>query len=279
MRVPLRSALVYLAASAGLFASAGLLATPAAAGASVNVLVLKEHGVGSATQAQPFLDRFVSIAQQQNGWADAKGQYETKRSGGQAYVQAQNPHYGILSLAAFLAFRGQFNVEPIGTVAVANAGGQQYFLVSKTAGDLAGCKGKRLATDHADDAKFIDNVVLSGRAKLGDFTLVTTTRPTQTLKKVLGDEAECALIDDAQLAELSKISGAAAVKQVWSSDRFPALVMVAFPSAPADERKAFQASLPKLCAGNGQQVCADVGVQSMKPAGAADYAAVVAAYK
>lgn len=273
MRVLLRSALV----SAGLVATAGLFAPVAAAGASVNVLVLKEHGVGSAAQAQPYLDKFVANAAKENGWAEAKGQYEVKRAGGEAYVQGQKPHYGILSLGAFLAFNAKYKVEPIGQAVVAQGGGQQYFLISKTAADLAGCKGKRLASDHADDPQFIDRVASGGNFKLADFTLVTTTRPLQTTRKVISDEADCALVDDAQIAELAHLDGAAGVKTVWSGAKLPPMVVAAFPDAPAAERAAFQGSLGKLCSID-KASCDAVGLTSLGGGGAGAYAGVIAAY-
>ena len=251
----------------------------AAEGGSVGVLVLKEHGIGSAAQAQPYVDKFVSIAAKQNGWASSKAQFQTTRAAADTFVQAEKPHYGILSLAALLGLKDKYKLDILGQVAVARAGGQQYFLISKSAPDLAGCKGKRLATDHADDAKFVESVVFGGKLKLADFTLVATTRPLQGIKKVAAGEAECALIDDAQLAELAHLEGAEGVRSVWSSDKLPPMAVVAFPSAPAAERKAFQASFGKLCEGDGKTACAEVGIQSFKVAADSDYAAVIAAYK
>lgn len=268
----------FLAAAAAITGTLGLTATQAGAGDTVGVLVLKEHGVGSAAQAQPYVEKFVTMAAKQNGWAAGKGQYHTTRSNADAFISAEKPHYGILSLAAFLDYRGKHNVEVIGSAQVARAGGQQYHLVSKSSSDLGGCKGKALASDHADDPKFIEKVVAKGAFKLGDFTLVKTTRPVQTLKKVISDEAVCALIDDAQLAELSKIEGGSAMKSVWASDKLPPMVVVAFPSAPSAEKKAFQASLGKLCEGEGQASCKEVGILSLKSAGSSDYASVVDAY-
>lgn len=250
----------------------------AAADPSVGILVLREHGVGSAAQAQPYVDKFIALAAKQNGWADAKGQYHTSRSGAEPWIQAQKPHFGILSLGAFLGLKDKFNLEVIGQVSVARAGGQQYHLISKSAGDLAGCKGKRLASDHADDPKFIDSVVSGGKFKLGEFTLVTTQRPLQTVKKVITGDAECALIDDAQLEEMGHIDEAKGLKSVWKSDKLPPMVVVAFPAAPAGERKAFQGSFAKLCEGDGKTPCSEVGIQSLKSASAADYATMVTAY-
>lgn len=269
----------FLVAATAITGALGLTATHAgAADGTVGVLVLKEHGVGSAAQAQPYVDKFVTMAAKQNGWAGAKGAYHTSRGNADTFISAEKPHFGILSLAAFLDFRGKHNVDVIGQATVARAGGQQYHIVSKTASDLAGCKGKALASDHADDPKFIEKVVGKGAFKLGDFTLAKTTRPVQTLKKVISDEAACALIDDAQLGELGKLEGGSAVKSVWSSDKLPPMVVVAFPSAPAAEKKAFQASLGKLCEGDGKAACTEVGIQSLKSAGASDYAGVTSAY-
>lgn len=274
MRVSSPSVLFSAAFSLGL----GLVTEAADAGNPVAVIVLKEHGVGGAAQAQPYLDTFVGIAAQQNGWDPAsKGKYETTRSGADAFIKAEQPHYGIFTLAAFLALNLQYKLDPVGSATLANGGGQQYFVVSSSAGDLAGCKAKRLATDH-DDQRFIEKVVAKGAFKLADFTLVATKRPGEAGRKVITGEAECALIDDAQLAGLGQVPGGAAVKTVWKSDALPPMAVVAFQTAPAAEKQAFQSSLSKICQGNGQQVCANVGLQTLTSTSAQTYAGVIAAY-
>jgi hypothetical protein len=247
-------------------------------GATVRVVVLKEHGVGSQTLAQPYLTKFVAMARKLNEWPDATGQYFTSRSAADAFIQAQKPHYGILSLAALLALREKHHLAVIGEVAASLAGGRQYFLISKRATDLSGCKGKLLASDHTDDARYIDRVVAGGSFKLSDFTLLQTQRPLQTIKKVVSDEAACALIDDAQRGELSHIDGVGGIRTVWSSAELPPMAIVAFPDAPAAERARFQKSLTKVCDADGQSACAEVGIVSLKTTDATDYAAVMAAY-
>jgi hypothetical protein len=245
---------------------------------SVDIVVLKEHGVGSPSLAQPYLDRFIAIAAEQNDWDGAKGQYFNNRSAAEVFVQTQHPHYGIFSLPAFLALRPKYKLAVIGQVAVSLAGGRQYYLISKSATDLAGCKGKTLASDHTDDPHFIEHVVAGRAFTLADFTIVQTQRPLQTIKKVISGEATCALIDDAQLAELPHLEGADGLRTAWKSAELPPMVVAAFPAAPATERQRFQEHLADLCDGDGQSACAEVGIVSLKAAGAADYAAVVAAY-
>jgi hypothetical protein len=246
--------------------------------AGVGILVVKEHGVGSASLAQPYLDRFVAIAAEENGWADAKGQYYNNRSAAEAFIQTHSPHYGIFSLPVFLALRTKYKLEVIGQVAVSLAGGRQYYLISRSAADLAGCKGKTLASDHTDDARFIERVVAGARFTLADFSVVQTQRPLQTIKKALSGEVACALIDDAQLAELPHLDGADGLHAVWQSAELPPMAVAAFQVAPESERKRFQEHLGDLCDNQGQSACAEVGIVSLKAAGATDYAAVIAAY-
>lgn len=275
MRPSIRSLLAPL----GVLAATSLLVAGSAhAAGEVGVLVLKEHGVGSAAQAQPYVDKLVAIAAKQAGWSGGKGSYQTTRTAAEKFITDSKPSYGILSLAAFLGLKDKHKLEVIGSVTSSRAGGQQYHLISKSASDAAGCKGKSLASDHADDTKFIDNVVFGGKMKLSEFTLTTTTRPIQTIKKVVGGEAECALVDDAQFAELANVEGAKELKSVWKSDKLPPMVIVAFTSASAADRKAFQGAFGKICEGDGKDVCKEVGISAMKTASSTDYQTVITAY-
>ncbi len=256
-----------------------LAAGPAHAGdGTVHVLIIKEQGVGSAAQAQPYVDKLVATAGKVNGWTAAVGKYATTREAAETVIHGDDPHFGIMSLGAFLGLRGKHRLEVLGKAEVTTAGGREYHIVSKTATDLAGCKGKPLASNHAGDVHFIEKVVSGGKFALTDFTLVATTRPVQTIKKVISGEAECALIDDAQFAELGKIEGGAALKSVWKSDKLPPMVVVAFPSAPAAERSAFKTSLAKVCSGEGKAACGEVGIKDLSAAGDADYAVVIKSY-
>jgi len=258
-----------------------LVLVPTLAGGGPNevgVLVLKEHGVGSPTLAQPYVDRFVGLAAKHNGWSAAKGQYLGSRRAAESFIETQKPHYAILSLAAFLALRKPEHLVVIGRVASSLAGGQQYFLVSKQAADLKGCKGARLASDHVDDARFIERVVARGQFRLSDFVLVQNQRPLQSIRQLIAGEVQCVLVDDAQLAELPHLEGADGIRTVWRSAALPPMAVVALPSAPAAERKAFKESLGRMCDGDGQSACAEVGISSLGAAGDGDYAAVVVAY-
>jgi len=265
------------AALPGLFV--GLSPTAAMAGdGTVHVLIVKEQGVGSAAQAQPYVDKLVGVAGQLNGWTGVEGKFATTREAAEEYIHGSDPHYGIMSLGAYLSLRGKHQLAVVGQAEVSGGNGQEYHLISKNQTDVAGCKGKTLASNHAEDVKFVDKVIAGGAFTLADFTVVATKRPVQTIKKVISGEAECALIDDAQFLELARVEGGAAVKSVWKSDKLPPMVVVAFPSAPAASRDAFKGKLGQICSGDGKAACGEVGIKALKAAANSDYDKVVKAY-
>jgi hypothetical protein len=250
----------------------------AQAGDDVKILVLKEHGVGSASTAQTYVDKLVAAVAAKNGWGNASGKYTTKRKSALKWIEANKPGFGILTLPAYLAMRTSHKLSVVGQAVVKSAGGRQYFLISKTQKDLAGCKGKTLASDHLDDLTFVDKVIGAGAFTSSDFQAVPTRRPVQTLKMVTRGEAECALVDDAQLASLAKLDGGKAVKKVWSSKKLPPMVVVAFGSISKADRTKFKNNLLQVCMGAGKSACAEAGIGSLRPAGNAAYAAIGKAY-
>lgn len=254
------------------------LAAGATAAGQVKLFVLREHGVTTVTLAQPYLDRFVALAAAHNGWSSAHGVYLMSRASADQYIREQQPQYAILSAGAFLALQGTYDLEVLGKVTSSLAGGRSYHLISRQAKDLAGCKGKTLATDHGSDPRFLERVVAKGKWKLSDFQVQATRRPLQTTRQVLDGTAVCALIDDAQLTDLKHLPNAEGVRTVWSSDELPQMLAVAFPSASAADRKEFRASLPRICRDEGQAICAEVGIVSIEPAETRDLTGVIAAY-
>src|SRR5262249_27932803 len=244
----------------------------------ISILVLKEHGTGSQALAQPYVNRFVALAAAQNGWPGAKGQYYTSRTAAEAFITAEKPHYGILTLAAFLALRGPHHLDVIGEVATSLAGGRQYALISRSAENLADCKEKVLVSDHTDDARFVERVVARGDFGMGDFTLLQTQRPLQTIRKLLAGEAACALVDDSQLADLSHLDGADGLHTAWRGVELAPVAGGALPAAPAGEPAPLPGSLHPLCDDEGNGACAEVGIVSLEGADDADYATVTRLY-
>lgn len=245
----------------------------------VRLLVLKERGVGSSAQAQPVVDKFVALAQKKQGWPASKGAFHTERKSAAEYVDKQKPQFGILSLVSFLAWKDEKKLEVIGQVSSSRAGGREYHLLSKSAKDLAGCKGAKLATDLSDDPKFVEAIIAKGAFKLSDFTVEPTKRPLQGVKATIRDEVKCTLVDDAVFAELSNIEGGKALASVWKSGALPPMPVIAFATADTKLKQSLKDGLSAICDGEGKAVCGEVGIERLKSANDEAYAEALAAYR
>ncbi|MGH1343264.1 MAG: hypothetical protein ACRBN8_17020 [Nannocystales bacterium] len=233
---------------------------PAPADASIDFLVLRENATGSASAAQGYIDDLVAAIARTVGWDAASGKYVTRRSTAEKYVAEHKPHFGIISLSAYLALKAKYELSVLGKADIQSGGGHQFFVVSKNQVSLAGCKAKSLGTNHSDTT-FIDKVVSGDDFDLSDFEVEDTRRPVKTLKSVISGDVECALIDDAQLMELQHLDGGLEIHPVWSSASLPPMVVVAFPGADAKARKGLTTALGSVCSGEGKAACEATSIQ------------------
>ena len=124
----IRTGLSVLALTGALWLS---LAPSLAGGTTVGIVVVREHGVGSQTLVQPYLDRFAALAAALNGWGGADGRYFTSRDVATAFIEGEKPHYGILALPVFLAMRSKYDLRVLGRIAEATGG--RYWRADRTA--------------------------------------------------------------------------------------------------------------------------------------------------
>lgn len=245
---------------------------------SVGFIVVRENGSGSAAQAQRYLDAFLTSFANRAGWPGAAGKYFTKRSKAKKYIDEVKPSFGFVSYGAYLGMRKSHGLEAVAVADAGASGGSQYFVISKNHFTLDDCKGKKLASNHAADTKFVDQVISGDAFDLGDFELVSTRRPVQTIKAVINDEAECALVDDTQITALTKVDGGAALRPVWVSDALPAVVIVSFGSASKEHKQAFERHVWEMCEGDGRDACDAAGLTKPRKVKPDEFAAHQTAY-
>ncbi len=273
-------ALASLAAAAVLASAAAPVAHAAAVAepSAVGFVVVREAGTGSASTAQSYLDSLLASVAHQNGWESATGKYFTKRSKAKAFIEQTKPSFGFLSFGAYLGLRKAYGITPVAVADASAAGGAQYFVISKDHVTLDGCKGKTLATNHSRDARFIDHVVSGDAFDLADFQVVETTRPVQTIKAVIDGEAECALVDDSQVLAMGEVEGGLLLRPLWSSQKLPAVIVVSFGSAPAEQVSTFTSNVEAMCEGDGKSTCDAAGLKAPRRIAADAFAAQQAAY-
>jgi hypothetical protein len=246
-----------------------MLALPAHAEPKGGILWFKDDAPVVAKYNQSSTQKFVTFVAKQMRWKATTGTFLTQREDADAYIAAEKPKFGFIQLPAFIAFRAKYKLTAIATMKSPNLDGTAYHLVSNTRKNADGCKGQLVASTHFVDPRFMDKVVAKGAWASSDFTVLSDDRDgLETVRKLLNKKVACSLLDEREFSGLRGISDGDTLKEIWKSEMMPFLVVVAFPSASAAERKAFAAKLATLCDGKaGKEGCAlmTVGELTLDP--------------
>src|SRR3569832_1484376 len=91
----------------------------------VCVLFVREKGVGSAAQAQPYADKLGALIAAKMNWSAVKIPYLTTREAALKSILDTKPRYAFLTPRTFLALRQDQHLEVIGRIE-GSTGGNHY---------------------------------------------------------------------------------------------------------------------------------------------------------
>lgn len=250
---------------------------PRAARAGEKDFVIYAPGFGaSASQAKPYLDKFSALLDKRMGWKSpgaALAFLDDAKAVGD-YIEKQKPGYGLLPPAFYLDLAcRKVPMTPLGAVvglsSTSSSSGRWHVVVKEgVAADLAALKGKRLASNHLQDLRFVSQVVFAGKWNAEkDFVLKPTNSPITPFKWVDRGEAEAALVDDAQLTHMKTLPFAQTLKVVFSSEELPPFPIVAFDKATkAPDRAALRKAITEMCGSDdGKPICKEMQVTRFEP--------------
>jgi ABC transporter, phosphonate, periplasmic substrate-binding protein len=240
-----------------------LLALPAWAGSKDFVVYAPGFG-GSPQQAKPYLETFFREIEKALAWPakSADGQFFDELKPAEEYIEKQKPGFGVLSPALYLDLacgksQPDLVAAIIGVTNVPSSGKYHVVVKANTAKSLDDLKGKKLASNHLQNMRFVSRVVFAGKIDAEKhFVLEATNSPIRPFKAVDRGEADAALVDDAQLEHMKTLPFGQTLSVVYSSDPLPPFPVVAFGKVvkPA-EREAMKKALLQMCGGAGGPVC------------------------
>jgi ABC-type phosphate/phosphonate transport system substrate-binding protein len=219
----------------------------------------------------------LRVAESLSGWPAnaAKGAWVDDSAAASKAIAERKPGFAILDPEVYFELRKKEALEPIAEVKGKTFNKGHYSLIVKNVAfkTLADLKGKKLISNHISSPKYISKVGFEGKVDLDkDFTLVKTAQPSKPIKAVDRGEADVALIDDEQLAQMKEL--APDLKVIWTSPALPATPVVVFTknATPAD-RAAFAKALPKLCQdAKGKPICESMFIDKFTAVDKAAYA-------
>lgn len=233
------------------------MAKPASNKGTTGFAVLYPYAGAQAQQAGPALQKFGAQIAKKGGWANAQGQIFSRRAAlrkalTQGSLQADAL---ILPLSAYLDLKQSHpRWKASHEVSLVSPQQGQFFLVTTDA-KRSSCAGAKVATNHLDESPFLSQVVSGGSQVFAQMQWVQQRRPIQVLKTLIRGQAQCALIDQAQLEAARQLPGGAATKVLWSSPKLPSMVAVL-----RKQEGAWKKVLGTLCRGASSPVCQEVGL-------------------
>lgn len=244
------------------------------------VLVCHVGGPGDTQVAAPDLKRFLRHLEKTAGLPAGMlhGEYHTRAKRCARYVEAHNPVLAVLDLPTLLGQRKAWGVAPVATVGAPD--GDRFYVMVAEGGpkDVAGLKGKRLLGTLARDPRFVSGVVFGGAVDAAaHFQLEQTRRPLKGLRAVARGKADATLIDGQTHAYLAEAKLPAPLVAVHQSEGLPRLTLVSL-GQPSPIVAKVEAALPKLCEGEGGELCKRFDAQTFTPADPARFDAVIKRY-
>lgn len=272
-----------------LFGLLGSLALPAVSHAGPRDFVVFAPGMGaSEAEAKPYLDTFFAYLEKQLHWPAKSGHgtyLDDEKAVGQ-YIAKENPGYALVPPSYFLQLTcKKAPITPLASIVGLSdtTGSGRFHVVVKDEQykTLADLKGKRIASNHLQDPRFVSKVVLGGKYDAEkDFVLAPTNSPIKPFKEVDRGQADAALVDDAQLQHMESLPFGKSLKVVYSSEALPPFPVVAFNSVvSAADRAAVGKALVGMCQSEeGAKVCKSLQITKFAPVNAAAFQHAVKQY-
>jgi ABC-type phosphate/phosphonate transport system substrate-binding protein len=242
-------------------------ASPVLAGPRDFVVAHAGEG-GTSEQAAPYLEKFLGHAETTLGWPakSTTGKFFPEPDADLTrYLAEQKPGFGMMDIETFLELKKAEGLQPIATAHGKGKGLGKLHLVVKadsSAKSVDDLKGKTLASNHLQSAKFLTKIAFEGKTDVKKHfaKLDSKLSVLKALKAVENGEAEAALVSDYD-EDWRKSSAYSGMKVIWSSKELPPMVVVAFKGAPPKDRDAFAKMLPGMCSDTkGATVCKDLGI-------------------
>lgn len=228
------------------------------------VLICDVGGPGTPEQAQPVLDKFLRHLEKSGGWRAGSlgGAYRNSEAACQAYIDEHQPALVGIDLPTYLRQRKSWHLQPLAHMGKADA--KRYYLLTRkgTFKTLAELKGKTLITSLARSKRFLQRVVFDNKVSPDYFHLETVSRPLKGLRRVGRGRAAATLVDETAYAYLDQLDLPSELVAVYRSSPMPGLTLTTTNSGDKNKQltRRIASALPKLCRGDGAELCKTFGV-------------------
>lgn len=263
----------------------GLVAASPARAGSRDFLICIPGSPGSSASAQSYLTPFFRRVESLAGWpaGATSGNYQPSYAGCLSQIRSGRPGFAVMSLGFYLEQRTAHRLTAIGQVEMFAGAGQRLYLVVKRGAfkTLADLKGKRLTSNHLEEAKFLNKVMFGGKIDVErHFVLRRVTETTKGMRDVARGRTDATIINDDELRTMKSRSFGKDLEVIHQSPPLPGAPLVAIgANAAAADLAKMRRTIAGMCLGaDGRKLCADAGIRAMRSASDSTFWAMVRLY-
>ena len=244
--------------------------------AAVDELLLCLPGFpGTPAQAQPYIDKMLRHLEQKLGKpaGSISGVYLSDGVEADRAIKAKRPSVALVGPSILATNHKALGMKVIAKLEVAGRSEEVYSIVAKKGGvpTIAGLAGKRLSGVVVNDEKFVVNVLLDKKVKMGSLTLVPQRRPLKSLRDVARGEADAAVVDQSVVDSMGELPEAADLVVIHTAKAVPAPAVVVMGSGVADAEALGKALVGMCDRPDGAELCKTLTLTSIRAATDRDY--------
>jgi ABC-type phosphate/phosphonate transport system substrate-binding protein len=259
-----------------LFALVALLAGARPALAAVDELLLCLPGFpGTASQAQPYIDKMLRHLEQKLGKpaGSITGVYLSDEVEADKAIVAKKPSVALVGSSILAARHKALGMKVIAKVEVSGRSQEVYSVVVKkgAAASIADLAGKRVSGVVVNDEQFVVNVLLDKQIPMGSLKLTPQRRPLQSLRAVARGEADAAIVDQAVVASMKDLPEAQDLVVIHTAKPVPAPAVVVMGAGTTDAAVLSGALVGMCDQPDGKELCKTLTLTAINAASDADY--------
>jgi ABC-type phosphate/phosphonate transport system substrate-binding protein len=258
------------------FALAALVGLVRPALAAVDELLLCLPGFpGTPAQAQPYIDKMLRHLEQKLGKPSGSisGVYLSDGVEADKAIKAKRPSVALVGPSILAANHKALGMKVIARVEVSGRSQEVFSIVAKKGGvsSVAGLAGKKVSGIVVNDEKFVVNVLLEKKVKMGSMTLVPQKRPLKSLRDVARGEADAAVVDQSVVDSMKDLPEAADLVVIFTAKAVPAPAVVVMGEGVADAAALSKALVGMCGRPDGAELCKTLTLTAINAATDKDY--------
>ena len=246
--------------------------------ASAQALVICDiGGPGTTEQARPGVEKFLRHIEREAGLTagSLRGEYHTTAAACRAYVERERPLLGTFDLATYLNRSAPWKLRALAHMGPRDARRYHVLVRDGSFRNLAALQGAKVVSMLGRDLRFVSRIVLAGKVDAAThFEHASTSRPLKGLRDVARGKADATLVGGAVIAHLDEVDLPAKLVSIFDSEGMPGLTMAVLGGNVGGQEALVEkvtAAVPRLCAGDGRDLCKTFDVTEFHPADAAYY--------